>query len=68
MGHTDKQTDGHGDSMTDPAQRTELVKRKTVKLWSFSWEKMNLFSQHQVSTTTGTTIKLPSIFFLGKSF
>ena len=23
---TDKQTDGHGDSMTDPAQRAESVK------------------------------------------
>ena len=26
MAHTDKQTDGHGDSMTDPAQRAESVK------------------------------------------
>ena len=24
--HTDRQTDGHGDSMTDPAQRAESVK------------------------------------------
>ena len=24
--HTDKQTNGHGDSMTDPAQRAESVK------------------------------------------
>ena len=24
--HTDTQTDGHGDSMTDPAQRAESVK------------------------------------------
>ena len=26
MAHTDKQTDGHGDSRTDPAQRAESVK------------------------------------------
>ena len=35
MAHTDKQTDGHGDSMTDPAQRAESVKMEkqlTVKL------------------------------------
>ena len=25
---TDRQTDGHGDSMTDPAQRAESVKNK----------------------------------------
>ena len=27
---TDKQTDGHGDSMTDPAQRAESVKRYSM--------------------------------------
>ena len=26
MAHTDRQTHGHGDSMTDPAQRAESVK------------------------------------------
>ena len=26
--HTDKQTHGHGDSMTDPAQRVKSVKIK----------------------------------------
>ena len=29
MAQNDKQTDGHGDSMTDPAQRAESV--KTIK-------------------------------------
>ena len=27
MAQTDRQTNGHGDSMTDPAQRAESVKR-----------------------------------------
>ena len=28
MAHTHTQTDGHGDSLTDPAQRAESVKKK----------------------------------------
>ena len=29
---TDRQTDRHGDSMTDPAQRAESVKTNNLKL------------------------------------
>ena len=30
--HTNRQTNGHGDSMTDPAQRAESVKSTTLKV------------------------------------
>ena len=40
MAHTDRQTDGHGDSMTDPAQRAESVKiSQTVIINSIILEK-----------------------------
>ena len=29
--HTDTQTDGHGDSMTDPAQRAKSVKMQELR-------------------------------------
>ena len=42
--HTDKHTDGHGNSMTDPAQRAKSVKRCKRKvqgaLKDFRWLKV----------------------------
>ena len=33
MAQTNRHTDGHGDSMTDPAQRAESVK---IRSWNFA--------------------------------
>ena len=41
MAHTDRQTDGHGDSMTDPAQRAESVKRLAQKVTYIGWDKLH---------------------------
>ena len=48
MKKDDRQTDGHCDSMTDPAQRDKLVKMKIIPAWSWSQDMFHraLFSKH----------------------
>ena len=49
MAQTDKHTAGHGDPMTDPAQRAESVKvNDCKKFWTF-FSSARLFS-YQIQT------------------
>ena len=47
---TDRQTDGHGDSMTDPAQRAESVKKYVDNLSTLK-HIHNKFMTHKLHHT-----------------
>ena len=42
---TNKQTDGHGDSMTDPAQRAESVKIQVLRKLQANYEKLTHYKE-----------------------